>query len=561
MINRGTIGLNVWISCSLAWLLVAGVLGQAHAANVTGTVTAATGYVAAAKLAMPGSAALPSLEQLEIIKQRVKRGPMPGPQIPEVGLPVGPVPGTETGGSSAHANSPQYTPNQFLSYVYNLTSAIPSGFTSVVTESSTASVGAKRFFTGNWWAAYDNSGPGGTWTGISPFTQFPSIDGGFCCDQDAIYDPGHDLILWELQYINTSTSGGFRIAVFPHTYNNISTSGWYSYTFEPTSVGGGGNEWFDYVKVSLSTNYLYITANVYSTTTNRWMRTVLMRLPLDPISTGAAIPISYLSWTQNFNFTAAQGNKDVFWWASHNSNTSIRIFHWPENTGTVSWNDITVPAWSTGAQSCPVSDGTDWCAFSDYRILTGSRVKIGVYTASSGTQPSPLNYELWFFWNVGSGNGFAKDYIEAVRIGIDETFASAPVNKGRPFIWSSTIPFAYVGSSPNIRGDIGISFFAGQGPGGAPCGVISVADDYGSLPPGWNNPYSLIAGDCSSKGPVANRWGDYVTVRPEYPTPFWWGGSWSLQGGGNNSNSVPVAVRFGRYRDWGGEQRFTFSKY
>ena len=463
-----------------------------------------------------------------------------------MGVPAGPAPGSATSvpagepADTSDANLPAILPSQFLTFVYNLSSAIPSGFASTVEESSTASVGAKRFFSGNWWAAYDNTGPGGAWSGISPFTQFPSIDGGFCCDQDVIYDPGHDMILWELQYINTATSGGFRIAIFRNTNNNISTAGWYSYTFEPTNVGGTGNEWFDYVKVSLSTNYLYITANVFTTTRPfRWTRTVLMRLPLDPISTGAGFGFGYLSWNRNFNFTAAQGSKDVFWWATHNTTTSFRIFHWPENSGIVSWNDIAVPAWTLGTPSCPVSDGTNWCAFSDNRILTGSRVKV----ASTN---NVLSYELWFFWNVPAGGGFLRPYINAVRI--DETPLA---NKGRPFIWNGSFPFSYVGSSPNIRGDIGLSLFAGTGTGGAPAGFVAIADDFTGLPPGWQ-----IAGVTSStNGPFNNRWGDYVTVRPEYPTPFWWAGSWSEQGGKNNT--VPVAVRFGRYRDWGGELRFT----
>ncbi len=59
---------------------------------------------------------------------------------------------------------------------------------SLIGEPSIANVGDVNLQTGNWYAARSLDS-GTTWTYLSPYTTFPARDGGFCCDQRALYVP------------------------------------------------------------------------------------------------------------------------------------------------------------------------------------------------------------------------------------------------------------------------------------------------------------------------------------------------------------------------------------
>ena len=82
---------------------------------------------------------------------------------------------------------------------------------SEVNEPSVANMGNVVFYTGNWYAARSIDA-GQTFSYISPFTTFASVNGGFCCDQVANYVPSHDMMLWELQYLSDGTNNTIRLA-------------------------------------------------------------------------------------------------------------------------------------------------------------------------------------------------------------------------------------------------------------------------------------------------------------------------------------------------------------
>jgi hypothetical protein len=310
---------------------------------------------------------------------------------------------------------------------------------------------------------------------LNPFTEFSTTGtGGFCCDQEVIYDPSRDMMFWLLQYIHTGTSTSsnnrLRLAFFRNTSNNIGPAGWSFYDFFPSQTGGpASGEEYDYPHMALSNDFLYIAVNVFSTSTGKFTRTVMMRLPLDTIVTGGALSFNFYSTAANFTFAPIQGAKDVMYWASHNSTTSMRLYRWPESTTTVSTFDRAVTAWSSARpHSCPSTDGTNWCLFSDNRILTGVR------TVNQLTRQS----ELWFFWNVAqNGTAFPKPYVDAVRFRESDL-----VNVGRPLLFSTTATFHYFGGAANARGDIGLSGFLSGGAGAFPSTVLCIADDFTAIP-------------------------------------------------------------------------------
>ena len=466
------------------------------------------------------------------------------PPVAQVAIPQGPRPGTQT-----QVVSQAQVPGDFNFFQLSSPNSVISDlFKSTVGEPSTGMAGRVMFMTGNWWAAYSNNS-GATWTGVSPFSDFAHADGGFCCDQAVMYEPSRDMMFWLLQYIksgSTSTDKGReRLAIFRNTSNNIGPAGWSYYDFLPSNFGGpAAGEWFDYPHLALTTNYLYMTVNVFTTTTNKWTRTVIVRLPLDTLRAGGSLSYNYLSWTSNFNFTAVQGAKNVMYWASHNNNTSIRIFQWPENSTSFSYFDRTVTAWNTTAQHCPTTnDHFDWCSFSDNRILAAVRtVKQPLATPTSQS-------ELWFFWNVGAGGSFPHPYIEAARFN-----ESTMTNDRRPLIWSPTVTFHYPGGAANIRGDIGLSLFESAGTGADPSGLICLADDFTADPAPWSCPRFVAIG---TNGPDNNRWGDFVDVRPSWPSGFGWQAtSYVLSGASGIGNAVAYNVIFGRSRDLNANTRW-----
>ena len=96
----------------------------------------------------------------------------------------------------------------------------------------------------------------------------------FCCDQVAIYDPAHDLMVWYLQYVRDDNSNTGRLAVAQG--NDIATSTVAFYDFTPQAIGHSG-EWFDYRKY-VGDQFLYLTTNI--TTSPSFTRAVVLRLPL-----------------------------------------------------------------------------------------------------------------------------------------------------------------------------------------------------------------------------------------------------------------------------------------
>src|SRR6185436_6630674 len=101
-----------------------------------------------------------------------------------------------------------------------LPSTATGGQTSTVGEPSLANNGNQIYYSGNWYAARSLNN-GGSWSYISPFTTFPSADGGFCCDQTQIYDPTRDLTIWLLQYIRQNNTNTLRIAIKKGTGGGI----------------------------------------------------------------------------------------------------------------------------------------------------------------------------------------------------------------------------------------------------------------------------------------------------------------------------------------------------
>ncbi|MGH6923102.1 MAG: hypothetical protein ACRED5_04965, partial [Propylenella sp.] len=453
------------------------------------------------------------------------RGPAPRPAAAPL---AGPAPSTATTVDGAEAEGPGA-----LQFRYNDRLLISTGLVSSTNEPSVAMSGRIRFQTGNWHASFSNDGAL-RWTHLSAATAFPEIDGGFCCNQDTLYVPSRSMFVWVLQYFKNGatadSTGGIRIAIF-NGLGDISGAGWLSYVFHPSDLGGpAAGEWFDDPHIAVGHDYFYLAINVFTTATDTWTRTIFARMDLDLMRLGLPVAAQFISSTNLFNFTPVQGAKGAMYFASHVSGSLMRILRWPENTTTITAFDRSVAAWLVGGvHNCPGPDGNNWCGFADNRILAGAL----------GWKGLTRQQELWFFWNVREGGGFPLPYIDAARFRESDL-----VYVRRPFVWSPTTTYHYIGAASNQKGDLGISLAFGDSTTTHVSSMVCAEDDYSSDPPAWT---SCLTSRLGSSGPANQRYGDYLRARPAYPTD----GSWVATGYtlGLSGIASPRHIVFGRGRD------------
>jgi hypothetical protein len=396
---------------------------------------------------------------------------------------------------------------------------------SVVTEPSAGNKGFLIFYTGNWFAARSLDG-GTTWTYNNPFSDM----GDFCCDQDVLYDPSHQIFIWYRQANRDSVGENyFRLAISTDTVH------WWYYDIKPSFFNSSWTkQWWDYPHLAISNNYLFITSNVFDGTS----RAVMSKVSLVSLAAHSAISFGFFEHPFQAQgrrtVTPVQGATDTMYFGTHLSNDQMRIYKWPDASNTISWFDRKIAAWTPsarGSMSCSGPDGFNWCSFADNRVLNGW-IRNGV---------------VGFLWNVGQGGGFAFPYLNSA------TFAIPDMSyRDRPLIWNPNNAWMYGFASPNGRG-LGLVAFAGGG-ASHPQINIAVSDNFQSSPP-WH-----MSGVASgTNGPSAQRWGDYLRVRAlngnTSSCSLWMGTGYVLQGdsgqpAGQVSNSIfPHYFVFGREID------------
>ncbi|MGH6923101.1 MAG: hypothetical protein ACRED5_04960 [Propylenella sp.] len=483
---------------------------------------------------VPGAHALTAAERARVAYWSL-RLPLRGPDPRRAAGPLAPpAPSTAT---VVDGPKPMALGTLQLRQDVSILPAIPAGRSSSNNEPSVAMSGRNRFQTGNWYAAFSNNG-GTAWQHLSPFTTFPAIDGGFCCNQDVIHDPSRNVFFWVLQYgksgSTADSTGGIRLVRFNEGSNSFTIASWTNtYVLHPSDFGGPATgEWFDDPHLAIGQDYLYLAINVFTTTTDTWARSIFARFPLDQTAFGAAVVLGYINSPNRFNFTPVQGAKEVMYWATHVSGSLIQILRWPENSNIVTAFNRNVHAWLTGGvHNCPGPDGNNWCGSADNRIIAGALGRKGL----------TRQHELWFFWNVREGGGFPLPYIDAARFRESDL---AYVK--RPFIWSPTTAYHYIGAAPNQRGDLGISVAFGSTDTHV-SSMVCAEDDFSIDPPGWTSCLTVRTG---AHGPASQHWGDFLRVRPAHPADNnWVATGFTLQSGPGTGNTEPRHIVFGRQRD------------
>ena len=398
-----------------------------------------------------------------------------------------------------------------------MTDTETSNMTSSVNEPTAAARGQEILVTANWYAAFSNNG-GASFQYLDP-GQFPSVSGGFCCDQLALYDANHDLMVWFLQYIKDSAGNTIRIAV-AHG-NNIPSRSWSLYDFTPQDVGLSG-VWFDYPAMAISNQFLYVTVNAFSVSGDTFQQAVVLRLPLADLAASRGFSYRYFT-TSSFSLRPTQGATDTMFFGSHQSNTTLRLFSWPESGTAITTTDIPVQGWTFGSPG--------WLSRSDPRITAGWR---------QGTQ-------VGFGWSVASDATFPHPHVRAVVV---DTTNNAVV--AQPHLWSQNVAYAYPAAAPNSTGQIGVSVAFGNGSSVHPSHAV------GTWAPasGW----TLVTTVNGTHEPARNVWGDYLSVSRHGSIAGRWVATGFTQQGGPNSGDVETryvefeigASGWGGWEDLGG---------
>ncbi|MEO5583124.1 MAG: hypothetical protein ABIR66_10550 [Saprospiraceae bacterium] len=385
-----------------------------------------------------------------------------------------------------------------------------------VCEPSAAINGNVIFYTGNWFAAVSIDG-GTTFKYINPYSTFPDPAGmGFCCDQVVHYVKSIDTFIWLLQYTQ-DTSGKNIQRIAYATTSKVKTGNWRFFDISPVSLGLAAGTWIDFPDLSTSTNNLYMTSNNFKSGT--FKACVVARIKLTSFSTNTLSATSFISTTFG-SLRVAQNCGTTAFFVGHKSTSALRVFSWKESSVSPTFKDITVASWAPGPYTSVTPDGKDWLQRADPR-------HIGAALAGN---------ELWFSWgsNKGGANNRPQPFVQISRINATTLTLIENVN-----LWDPAHAIFYAGLSTNSNNEVGVSFAMGGG--------TAFPGHYVGIMTGTRRLVNTFTGN---RGPSDNKWGDYLTVRRNYPNQkLFCATGYVLRSGSGVSDATPNVTIFGRSSD------------
>jgi hypothetical protein len=312
------------------------------------------------------------------------------------------------------------------------------------------------------------------------------------------YDPGHDLVMWYLQYDNDNTGNTGRLVVA--TGDDAKRLRWHYFDFTPTQLGSQFNEkWFSYPDLALSKNYLYITTDVFGTKpTDSSSGSVALRLPLSELGQTREFAYSFFSTSTVASLRPTQGATNTMYFGALESETSIKVYSWPESATTVTVEDITVSKFSDGERISLDPNNVNWLE----TINPGGQFK-GRITAAWVTDD-----RIGCAWTAAQDAHYPLPHVRAAVLD-----RATKRLRAEPVLWSNQYAFGYPAIAPNREGQLGVSVAVGGGdlfPSQA-VGRLFPATD------GTGGQWELIVTARGLNSPASPRWGDYFTVRP-HPT-------------------------------------------
>ncbi len=384
---------------------------------------------------------------------------------------------------SKAASKPQPAPSGDPGNV-NFNTNQSNGITGNTTaEPSGATGGGVTFMTANTYAAYST---GAGWTQLNPTTIFPNDAIGFCCDQIVQYVPSIGQFVWLLQGTN-----GMRLATAtPSQITSSSGTSWTYWDLPSTLFAEPSGTGYDYPDLSVGTNYLYMDWDACwpGNPSGCNLGREIVRAPLSGIQSGGTLNMNYTTPSDSGDAWGAHLSQDTgsqIFWAGHDSNTQVRVFVWPESSGSYSWNDVNIGGWATSGISSTSPDGQDW--MNKLSGFPGSAV-IGA-TVSGGS--------LWLAWSAGTNSNFPQAHVEMVQVNPSNDSLMQQVQ-----IWNPSYAFGYPALATNACSqEVGLSLEYGGG------------GNYENHVVGFWGDFVVYVTTNSNVG--TTRFGDYVTIRQD----------------------------------------------
>lgn len=301
------------------------------------------------------------------------------------------------------------------------------------------------FAVGNFFAL-KSADTGATWTCVDPSKDLIAAGGIFCCDQEALYDPVHNMWIW----IRLDRTGGTVIWV-SYQVGALSNTGWCHTKFTMSSFGQtpGPNSLIDGThNPHLSATKLWMTGNVWAD--NGAFFGGIASLDLNQMATtscGSAITGTFMTRTDMGNITtmSAPAFGTMVFASTPGPSNLIRVLKINETNMAVSGPTDVVAGfnWNTNASALPPEQPTGQCA-SWAPGGTGS-------WASARWHDSGGTDHLLVLINAGPSGPAPYGVLEVVQINLGSLAYEA-----RSTLWSNKGCLNYPNMISNNGGDVGI---------------------------------------------------------------------------------------------------------
>ncbi len=363
-------------------------------------------------------------------------------------------------------------------------------------------------FTGNWFAALSGDA-GATWTRLNPYTRFPALDGGFCCDQRTLQVDNPNLTFWLLEYSYSATTraGSLRIA-FARGRDELRNDQWSYFDLAPQTFGLGNDRFLDYSDLCAGSSHLYGSCIIGNATTGLADGLLLWRASLQEIQNGGTVNLPFftsatLGGYGSYRF--AQGASNPMFFAAHAATAWLRVFEWSATNASPTSINRAVATWSGTPTPAPGPDGRDWTGFR----YTNDCVLSGYANAA----------EVGFAWTSGAIAGRPRNFVRFARFRTSDRALIAEHD-----IWHTDVAYHFPSCATNAQGEVGGTVVYGGGTF-FPSVAAFIVDNYTP----WSA-FALNAFQPGAAGPAANRWGDYMwTTRHALHPDTWVATSFALR--------------------------------
>ena len=330
-------------------------------------------------------------------------------------------------------------------------------------------------------------------------------------------------------YYPNATKGSIRLATALGR-TGLRNDVWRSLEISPQPFGFPVGYWFDFPDIATTDTHLYVTVNVITPTPGQNVDSLVLKLPLAELRSGAAMRAVYWTRGQTLgpgrNFRLAQGATHTMFFGTILDTATVRVFRNPDRSDVVTLLDRPI-AFFNNQDSGYVSrlrNGVNWAD----RALPFVK---GAYATER---------EYGLLWHSGLHGSRPLPYVRVVRFSTADDSLIAEED-----LWSASLAWLYPAATTNAVGHIAVTAAAG-GAALDPVSAVLVVDNCQPTFAGF--PVAAFA--LSTHPPSYAGWGDYFSLQRHPARTLTFVTSGLAQTGGSAvTDQHPQFMHFGRMRD------------